>query len=123
MLGLEDLANSLQNNVAATNNPDRLPTAIYAAVSGWLGTKIFPLIIGVAILSTLLFTFYGAFLYFTAYGDENRATQAKKSITFAIVGFVITLLAFSISAYVQNIIISDQGRTELIAPTNGSSTP
>jgi len=122
-LGLEELSTKLQSNVATTSDSNRLPTAIYDAVSSWLGTRIFPLIIGVAILATLLFTFYGAFLYFTAYGDENRATQAKKSITFAIVGFIITLLAFSISAYVQNIIISDQGRTELVAPTNSNPQP
>lgn len=115
-LGLEGLANQLQTNVQMVNDPKRLPTALYAAISGWLADKIFPLIIGVSILATLLFTFYGAFLYFTAYGDENRATQAKKSITFAIVGFVITLLAFSISAYVQNVIISKDAQGVITAP-------
>ena len=124
LFGLENLSNDLQTKVAATADSTRLPAAIYTSVAGWLSDKIYPLIIGVAVLATLLFTFYGAFLYFTAYGDENRATQAKKSITYAIIEFVIALLAFSISAYVQNVILAPSGSatpTPLPAPlTNGA---
>lgn len=104
MLNLQQFATDLQATVAGSSK-DSLPGDIYTQISLWIGATILPLLTGVAILATLLFTFYGAFLYFTAYGDENRATQAKKSITFAIIGFVITLLAFSISGYVQNIIL------------------
>lgn len=121
MFGLDEVSQNLQSAVATTNNSERLPTAIYSSISGWLGDKIWPLIMGTAVLATLLFAFYGAFLYFTAYGDENRATNAKKSITYAIIGFIIALLAFSIMNYVQNIIISRQAQTELTAPTNNQT--
>ena len=126
LFGLENLSNDLQSKVAGPlgANSENLPSAIYTSVAGWLSNKIYPLIIGVAVLATLLFTFYGAFLYFTAYGDENRATQAKKSITYAIIGFIIALLAFSIAAYVQNVILTPSGSatsTPLPVPvTNGA---
>jgi hypothetical protein len=107
MFGIQNFADKLQAAVA-TSTSDNLPGAIYGALTTWLTTNIWPFIVEVSIVATLLFTFYGAFLYFTAYGDENKATQAKKSITYAIVGFIIALLAWTISNYVQNTILRDQ---------------
>lgn len=118
MFGIQDFATNLQNAVANSTS-ESLPSAIYVALTSWLSSNIWPFIVGVSVLATLLFTFYGAFLYFTAYGDENKATQAKKSITYAIVGFIITLLAWTISNYVQNIILTEQ-QTQFKVPV---STP
>lgn len=58
------------------------------------------------ISGTLIAAFYGAFLYFTAYGNEQKALQAKKVIVTALVGFVISGLSFTIVAYFQRIFIS-----------------
>lgn len=115
MFGLQNFADKLQAAIAGNSSPDDLPGTIYTQLTTWLVSSIRPILITAAVVATLFFTFYGAFLYFTAYGDENKATQAKKSITYAIVGFIITLLAFSISAYVQNIILT-KPEAELSAP-------
>lgn len=58
------------------------------------------------ISGTMIAAFYGAFLYFTAYGDEQKAAQAKKVIATALVGFVISGLAFTIVTYWQRMFIS-----------------
>lgn len=120
MLGLEDLSNQLNTQVSSST-ADSLPSNIYNVIAGWLSKTAWPMIIGIAVAVTLLFTFYGAFLYFTAYGDENRATQAKKTITYAIIGFVISLFAMSIAAYIENSLMSKDSAANLTAPIDSGS--
>lgn len=103
---LEKLADPINNAVSQSDNPSTLAPALNEALSGWFKDNVFPLMTGVAIFITVLFVFYGAFLYFTAYGDENRATQAKKTLTYAVVGFAIAALAFSIANYSKRLFIT-----------------
>lgn len=107
-LGLDTLSEGLNNAVTSnqTGDSEKIGGALYSVVVGWLTGSVFPVMMTILIFVTILFTFYGSFLYFTAYGDENKAQQAKKTITFAMVGFVIAIVAFSISTYVQRILIS-----------------
>lgn len=111
-LGIGDLENQLNRAVQGTNPnpncPSDLPSQIRCALQGWISDHLIPVLLTVLVFVTLLFTFYGAFLYFTAYGDETRATQAKKTITYAIVGLIISLTAFGIVYFVQNILISKE---------------
>ncbi|MEK7548385.1 MAG: pilin [Patescibacteria group bacterium] len=39
------------------------------------------------------FIIYGAFQMVTAFGDEAKYTQAKKTVTWAVVGLIVALLA------------------------------
>lgn len=121
MFGIQEFAQKLQDAVSGSSS-DSLPSAIYRAITDWLTSHIWPFIVTVSVLATLLFTFYGAFLYFTAYGDENKATQAKKSITYAITGFIITLLAWTISNYVQNTVLTDEN-IPVKAPVSSAPAP
>jgi ABC-type Fe3+ transport system permease subunit len=105
-LGVSDLEQGL--NSAVTNTSGDLPTNIQNALRDWITQHLIPVLLVVLVFVVLLFTFYGAFLYFTAYGDENRATQAKKTLTYAIVGLIISLSAFGISYYVQDILINQE---------------
>lgn len=92
------------------------------------------------IAGTMIASFYGAFLYFTAYGDEQKALQAKKVIITALVGFVISGLSFTIVTYFQRMFISQsvedsminntlpgsnrteiESRDSLVVPTGGSN--
>jgi len=107
MFGLNDLSNALNGAVTSNqaNNPQTLASQIYAALAHWLSGSIYPVLMGILIFVVVLFIFYGAFLYFTAYGDEARATQAKKTITYAIVGLIIALLSFAIVTFVKGILV------------------
>jgi len=41
----------------------------------------------------IIFIIWGAFQYFTAYGNEEKAQNGKKIITWAIIGLVVMILA------------------------------
>lgn len=111
LFGLNDLSEKLNASVGQTGtgtDSTTMATTVGDTVQTWLQTSIFPLVIGAVIFVTVLAVFYGAFLYFTAYGDENRATTAKKSITYGFIGLFIALAAFTITSYVrQNLISKD----------------
>lgn len=95
-----------------------MASGIRDALMAWLSGNIFPIIMSALIFITVVFVFYGSFQYFTAYGNDAKAENAKKTITFAIVGFLIAVLAFSISTYVQRIIIDKNYETR-----NNSAAP
>ena len=108
MFGLEKLTTDLNNAVVqggAGADSSSLARAIYVELAKWLASNIYPALMTVLIFVVVLFIFYGAFLYFTAYGDEARATQAKKTITYAIVGLIIALLSFAIVTFVKGILV------------------
>jgi len=125
---LDMLTNGINNAVldsASSTDPNALPTALNLTFSQWLSGKALPLLTGAAIFVTVLFVFYGAFLYFTAYGDENKATQAKKTLTFAMIGFSIALMSLPIINYVKRSFITEeyeQKETAGFSGTTGSTT-
>lgn len=47
-----------------------------------------------------IYLIIGAILYFTAYGDEAKATSAKNTILYAIIGVIIIVLAKVIIGWV-----------------------
>ena len=53
-------------------------------------------ITGLAITLSVLFIIFGAIQLLIAYGNEEKLTNAKKTIMFALVGLVLSLLAFAI---------------------------
>lgn len=64
---------------------------IVQLVSRLLGI-ILPVLGGIATIMLI----WGAWQYFTAYGNEERAKSAKATITWAIVGIVVIVLALVI---------------------------
>jgi len=56
----------------------------------------------------MIYLIFGAFQYFTAYGNEERATKAKNTILWAIVGLVVILIGELIVQEVWNL-FSDTG--------------
>jgi lysylphosphatidylglycerol synthetase-like protein (DUF2156 family) len=48
----------------------------------------------------LVLTVYAGILYMTAAGDEGKVTKAKKMLTTAVVGLIIIVGAYAITAYV-----------------------
>jgi len=49
--------------------------------------------LGLAGAVAAIYIIIGAIQYFTAYGDEAKATNAKNTITYAIIGAVLIVLA------------------------------
>ncbi|MEX1051942.1 MAG: hypothetical protein WEC83_00970 [Patescibacteria group bacterium] len=47
------------------------------------------LLLFVVAVASLFYMLYGAFLYASAFGDENKIGLAKKTITYAIVGIIL----------------------------------
>jgi len=113
LFGLEDLGNSLTGVVAGTGDTQALAGGIAGVLLDWLGSKVWSVFSGFLVFAVVLFVFYGSFLYFTAYGDENKALLAKKTLTYAFIGLIIALTAFAITSYVQRIIITKEAEDEL----------
>ena len=67
---------------------------ILDAIAGFLFKLSIPLVVVVIII--------GAFYLVTAGGSEDKIKKGKETIKWAIIGFVIILLAASIAALIQN---------------------
>jgi len=51
---------------------------------------------GLAITLSVIFIIFGAIQFLTAYGNEEKIGNAKKTVIFAVIGLVISLLSFAI---------------------------
>lgn len=130
MFGLDQLSNSINQAIlnsnpapGAANQAESLASGLWGAIFPWLSGKVYTIIVTILIIVVVLFIFYGAFLYFTAYGDENRATMAKKTLTYAFVGLIIALLAVSLASYARAVLVKKDQTTNLKVPvTNGTSS-
>mgnify|MGYP003393798104 CR=1 FL=1 len=54
----------------------------------------------------VIYIIIGAYNYFTAYGNEAKATAAKTTITWAVIGVVVIILAKVIITLIWNFIAS-----------------
>ncbi len=129
MFGLDDLSNRLNNAITSQTTGGQNPTGtvaggIWEAIYPWLTGKVYSVMVTILIIVVVLFIFYSSFLYFTAYGDENRATMAKKTLTYAFVGLAISLLAVSIASYARAVLVKKDyvNTTNQTAPTNVQPT-
>ena len=68
----------------------------------------------------LLLTFYAGYLWMTARGEEEQIKKAQKIITSSIIGLIITVGAYSITAFVVPQILE---RTVEGAPTENVVKP
>lgn len=103
---LEDFGKSLETATQADEKD--LPGKLYNAVAAFISNRVFQLLISAAVAMAILFIMYGSMQYFTAYGDENRATNAKKTITYAFIGLIIAFMAMGIAGLVQRSIVNRQ---------------
>ncbi len=55
-------------------------------------------LLGVFFLS---YTFYAGFVWMLSGGDEEKIKKSQKTIKFAIIGFVIVLLSYSIAIFIE----------------------
>ena len=71
----------------------------WGSVGGIIGNAI-TIALSVAGAITAIYIIIGAIQYFTAYGDEQKATAAKNTITYAIIGAILIVVARLIVTYV-----------------------
>lgn len=74
-------------------------------------------VIAVAGIVCVIFLIYGGVSYITSQGDPGKIQKAKHSILYAIIGLVIVALAFTITAFVKNL-IDDANKNAYITPSS-----
>ncbi len=89
--GIKNTAESTGHEEMKIFSPGNLPGAIGSIVGAILS------FIGVIFL---LLTIYGGFLWMTARGNEEKVGQAKTILTSAIVGLIIVVAAYAITAFI-----------------------
>ncbi len=57
-------------------------------------------VLGFLGLIAVIFILYGGFLWLTSGGNEDKIAKAKKTITAAVVGLIVVLLAWAIVIFV-----------------------
>ncbi len=102
------------------------------------GTGISQLLVGgiqlaffIAALLLLGYLFYGAFLYITSGGDEEKTTAARNTMTYAVLGMILMVVGLSIFAFVAGNILGiiqrdEKGNIYFKLPTiggQGGGTP
>lgn len=79
------------------------PAGIYKGTTGVakLASDIILILTGVAGILSFIFIIIGGIKIITAAGDEKKMASAQATITYAIIGLVVTALAFVILRVVQ----------------------
>lgn len=89
-------------NLASTVNP----TAATQVIQIWHLECIFEKVIGVVAalggISALLVIIYGGFKYMAAQGDQKALASARSTITLAVAGLIMVLIAYFIIAAISS---------------------
>lgn len=95
------------------NNPDLVPiqdafnrTSQFCSVNSAIITVI-NIILGVIALVAVLMIVIGGFKYVISSGNPEAVKSATKTITWAVIGLVVAVLAYAIVSIVSNTISSD----------------
>lgn len=109
-LGVDQLGKDLTSAVTGTGGSEALANGLNKSFFNWVAT-VYPTFLGIVIFVVVAFVFYGSFLYITAYGDENRATMAKKTLTYAFIGLIIASLSWAIASYARRSVLNLNNNT------------
>jgi hypothetical protein len=58
---------------------------------------------GILMVISIILVLYAAFLYITAAGDSEKITKAGQTITYAVVGIIVALLASGVPDIVNSL--------------------
>ena len=59
---------------------------------------------GIVMTFSLVILLYAAVLYLTAGAAPSQLDKAKNALTYAIIGIVVAIIAFSIQPFIQNVL-------------------
>lgn len=68
-------------------------------------TTSIQIVLFIGSLMLLFYLFYGAFLYISSGGDEEKIATARKTLTYAVVGIVLLIIGLSIFSLVVSDIL------------------
>jgi len=67
-------------------------------------TNVMNYFLGFVVVACIFMLIYAGFSFVTAAGDEKKVENARKTITYAVVGLIVALLAKSLVGLVRGII-------------------
>ncbi len=106
--GAEDALSGL-NTTAQTGfgGGTTIPENIQKPISEQIGTIIGALLAFIGVIFFILMI-YGGFLWMTAQGNEEQITKAKNLIIAAVIGIIIVMSAYAITAYIGGTLTGGQ---------------
>ena len=78
-----------------------------------IGVRIVRIAFSLAGFVALVYLIIGGIHYMTAYGNEEKATRGKQTVTWAIVGLIICMLAYFLANLVWQIFVTRQFPTNI----------
>lgn len=84
-----------------------IPESITKPISEQIGTIIGALLAFIGVIFFILMI-YGGFLWMTAQGNEEQITKAKNLIIAAVIGIIIVMSAYAITAYIGGTLTGGQ---------------
>ena len=87
------------------------PTGNFTAggLVGQLVSKILPIVLGLAGFLTVIIIVISGIQFITSSGNPEAAASARSRLIFALVGFVIIILAFAITQIIDRIFLGGSG--------------
>ena len=83
--------------------PERFPD-LASVLSGLLNIAIF-----IAAFLTFYFLIWGAWAYIFAHGEKENLAKAREKIKWALIGLLVTIMAYTIATYAGEIFPSKGG--------------
>lgn len=98
-------------------NPSLQPSNFFSASFGTIVSGFLRVVFFIAGFLMLFWLSWAVFQYIFASGDKEKLAKARARITWAIVGFLITVIAFALSEYAQQIFpLQNVPLTEVTVP-------
>ncbi len=63
--------------------------------------KVTQVVVGIGAATSVLFVIIGGIEILTAYGNDDRITSGKKTVTYALIGLVIATLSYAIVSIIS----------------------
>ena len=82
-----------------------IPNPIASGTFADLIGRIIDWIINIALFLAPLVIVYGGFIYMTAAGDTNKVSLGKSIILYAVIGFIVALLAKSLVGILKDLVV------------------
>ncbi len=86
------------------NGPVTLPNPISATSFTQVVTSLTNFLFLIAVPLTAIMALIGGFQMITAGGDPEKFSKGRKTLTYAVIGFAVVLLAGGLAAIIQNLL-------------------
>ncbi len=103
---MSGVLNQLENTGVAAGVAQKGSSAQAAQQLPTIAGNIIKNVLGLLGIVLVLLIIYAGFLWMTAAGNEEKVTKAKKILTGAVIGMVLVMSAYAITAFVVSNIVS-----------------